>query len=107
MTHSPHILIFSLVFITITSSQVPFYFDYLFLISSQQSIHSPKYHHDKILSSQNPQSSMDLHYLDACTAILKGVNDVDSTDFDYWYYFAEWENINSDGTVNLSSGMFK
>ena len=48
---------------------------------------------------------MDFHYLDACTAILRGVNDVDSSDIDYWYYFAEWENTNLDGTVKYTPRM--
>jgi len=103
MTQVPNLLIFSLVLITITSSKVSFLPNFLSLIV-HQNIRSPKYH-DKIPSTQNPTSSMDFHYLDACTAILRGVNDVDSSDIDYWYYFAEWENTNLDGTVKYTPRM--
>jgi len=35
---------------------------------------------------------MDLHYLDGCSAILKGFDDVDNFGTSYDNFFAEWEN---------------
>ena len=44
-------------------------------------------------------SSMDLHYLDACTAILKGNRWINAGGQEPWGDFAEWENTNPASTV--------
>jgi len=45
-------------------------------------------------------TDIDQHYFDACTAILKGFDNVNDDD-DPWYDhdFAEWENPNPSVTV--------
>jgi len=37
---------------------------------------------------------MDLHYIDGCSAILKGFDDVNNYDTSYDQFFAQWENPN-------------
>ncbi len=98
MSHYSHLLLISLALIISVSSQV------IHLFTSpltHQIIPSPKSLY-KNLSIQHPprqnnstnNSSMDLHYIDGCSAILKGFDDVNNYDTSYDQFFAQWENPN-------------
>jgi hypothetical protein len=110
MTCLSHLIIFLLALVIITPSQVPFLLIRSSL-SSSQGLHSPKDFY-KLLSKQSssPKSNrnyshsltaVDQHYFDACTAILKGYDNVND-DSGYDHDFAEWENPNPDVTVTFN-----
>lgn len=75
---------------------------FLFSTTSCQSL-------DKSFSAKPSQNktlanaAIDLHYLDGCTAILKGFEDIFPHEASYSRYFAEWENTNPKKTVRFNS----
>ena len=111
MKHLHFLALVFLAIVFILPSEVPFISN-RFLFSSFQSLHSPKDFY-KLLSNQtsslkphtnntSTSSDIDEHYLDACTAILKGFDDVKDDSYSYDHDFAEWENPNPDITVKFS-----
>jgi len=70
------------------------------LLSNQTSSPKPRSNNTRTLD-------VDQHYLDACTAILKGFDDVKDDSYSYDHDFAEWENTNPGVTVKFNPEIVK